>query len=103
MLTSEQIVEEAKAYSNFTAEQLSEMEGEALSEQLSLRLVAVEELKSSKKALAQSANELLRRVNADVLALNKEIRRRNAESAEERGCDGAQLILDALPNEAQVY
>ena len=75
----------------------------ALSEQLSLRLVAVEELKSSKKALAQSANELLRRVNADVLALNKEIRRRNAESANDRRDEGAQLILDALPNEAQVY
>ncbi|MDQ3233667.1 MAG: hypothetical protein M3Q07_17760 [Pseudobdellovibrionaceae bacterium] len=97
MLTFEQIAEEARAYANFTAEQLEGMDMEALHEQLSLRLVAVEELKSSKKAIVGSSNDLMKRVSSDVLAINQEIRRRNANAARERRAYRSDLTLDALP------
>lgn len=76
MLTFEQIAEEAKAYANITSEQLEGMDMGAMHEQLSLRLVALEEVTASKKAFTGSANDLLKRIRGDVLCLNQEIRGR---------------------------
>ncbi|MDQ3232265.1 MAG: hypothetical protein M3Q07_10625 [Pseudobdellovibrionaceae bacterium] len=96
MLTYDQIAEEARAYANFTTDQLEGLETEALHEQLSLRLVAVEELKASKKAIVGSSNDLMKRVSSDVLAINQEIRRRNANAARESRAYRSDLTLDAL-------
>jgi hypothetical protein len=102
-LTFDQIAEEAKAYSNLTSDQLDGMATETLHEQLSLRLVAEEEVSASKRALAGSANELLKRIRADVLCINREIRRRRAAQKEERA-QSETLNLEALPEplEAEV-
>jgi hypothetical protein len=95
-LTFDQIAEEAKAYSNLTSDQLDGMATETLHEQLSLRLVAEEEVGASKRALAGSANELLKRIRADVLCINREIRRRHAAQKEEK-TRSETLNLEALP------
>jgi hypothetical protein len=103
MLTFEQIAEEAKAYANITNEQLEEMDIGVLHEQLSLRLVAQEEVTASRKAFTGSANDLLKRIRGDVLCLNQEIRGRV-----QAGCDKAHEesrdfdVIDALPEPAGV-
>lgn len=102
MRSYDEIAQQAKAYANYTSDQLEEMDREMLSEQLSLRLVAVEELKSSKRAIAQSTNELLKRVNGDILAINREIRKRSVEASEERRSDRGEVIINALPEPAEL-
>jgi hypothetical protein len=102
MLTYEQITDQARAYANFTDEQLCDMETGTLHEHLSLRLVAVEELKASKRAIVSSTNELLKRVNGDALAINHQIRRRNALAEEERRATREELTLEVLPAPAEL-
>ncbi|MDQ3234536.1 MAG: hypothetical protein M3Q07_22255 [Pseudobdellovibrionaceae bacterium] len=98
MLTFEQIADEAKAYSNLTSDQLQEMGTDTLHEQLSLRLVAQEEVTGTKKSFVGSSNDLLKRIKGDVLCINQEIRRRHA-AAKDEGSQKREtvMILEALP------
>lgn len=96
MMTFDQIADEARAYANLTDDQLSAMGTGTLHEQMSLRLVALEEVTASKRALAGSANDLIKRIKGDILCMNQEIRRRHA--AEKEGRKGrVELVLEALP------
>jgi transcriptional antiterminator Rof (Rho-off) len=101
VLTFEQIAEEAKAYANITCDQLETMDLSVLHEQLSLRLVALEEVIASKKAFTGSANDLLKRIRGDILCLNQEIRGRvqaGRDKAHEESHDID--VIDALPEPA---
>ncbi len=97
MLTFEQIADEAKAYSNLISDQLQEMGSDTLHEQLSLRLVAQEEVTASRKYFAGSANDLLKRIKGDFLCINQEIRRRHAADKEKTSQGREARILEALP------
>ncbi len=92
MLTFEQITEEGKAYANITNEQLEGMGTTTLHDQLSLRLVAQEEVTASKKAFSSSANDLLKRIRGDILSLNREIRGRVQAERDPMGDEGPDVI-----------
>lgn len=96
VLTFEQITEEAKAYANITNDQLERMSTGALHEQLSLRLVAQEEVTASKKAFTGSANDLLKRIRGDILSLNQEIRGR-VQNERDSMSDEDLDVIDAEP------
>ncbi len=95
MLTYERIAEEARAYANLTNEQLDGMGTDTLHEQLSLRLVAQEEVTFSKKSFTGSANDLLKRIKSDIICINREIRRRHSAADEAEDVDSG-IIPDAL-------
>ncbi len=96
MLTFEQITEEGKAYANITNEQLDGMGITTLHDQLSLRLVAQEEVTASKKAFSSSANDLLKRIRGDILSLNQEIRGR-VQTERDSMSDEDLDVIDAEP------
>ncbi len=79
MLSIDQIQDSAKSYENIGQELLLAMENESLHEHLSLRLMALEELKASRKEISSAINSLRKKVNADLLNINQEIRRRAHE------------------------
>lgn len=77
------------------------MATDTLHEQLSLRLVAQEEVTLSKKSFTGSANDLLKRIRGDIICINKEIRRRHAAAGDQEHCPG-ELSLGELPPSTDV-
>jgi hypothetical protein len=96
MLSFEEIAEEAKAYANLTDEQIENMATADLHNHLSMRLVAQEEVTSSKKDFSRAAGDLLKRMRGDVICLNREIRKRFEAEKEARRAAKAKARADGV-------
>jgi phage host-nuclease inhibitor protein Gam len=95
MSTLEQIENESRAYSNLTTEELQELSTEDLQARISRLLIQLEEAEDSKKAISSAYGSLIKKMRADIRAINREVR----ERPERDGLDHVITIdnVQALP------
>ncbi|HYX36843.1 MAG TPA: hypothetical protein VE954_27360 [Oligoflexus sp.] len=80
MMTFDQIEDAAADYKSLSIDDLDGLETEALHQLLSQRVATECEVTVTKKSLMGSANDLLKKIRAEVQAINVEIQRRNERS-----------------------
>lgn len=76
-MTFDQIEDAAADYKSLSLDELDGLETEDLHQLLSQRVATECEVTTTKKSLMGSANDLLKKIKADVHAVNTEIQRRN--------------------------
>jgi hypothetical protein len=72
----EQIENESRAYSNMTTEELQDMSTEDLQARISRLLIQLEQAEDSKKAMSGAYGSLIKKIRADIRAINREVRER---------------------------
>ncbi|HYX35805.1 MAG TPA: hypothetical protein VE954_22125 [Oligoflexus sp.] len=95
MDTFEQIENESRAYSNLTTDELQEMSTEDLQARISHLLNQLEQAEDNKKAISGAYGSLIKKIRADIRAINREVR----ERPERDGLDHMMIIdnVQALP------
>ncbi len=82
MTAFEDIERESSNYANITSDELYEMELDDLQAQMSKALVQLEEAEDNRKAFSSAFGSLIKKIKADIRAMNREIRDRPGRDAE---------------------
>lgn len=73
----DEIQDESRAYTNLTMDELSEAETEELHERLSRLLNQLERNEDNKRLMASAYGTLIKKIKADIRAINRAIRDRS--------------------------
>jgi hypothetical protein len=82
MTAFEEIERESSAYASITSDELYEMDLDDLQARMSRALVQLEEAEDNRKAFSSAYGTLIKKIKADIRAMNREIRDRPGRDAE---------------------
>lgn len=84
MTAFEDIERESSNYANITSDELYEMGLDDLQARMSRALVQLEEAEDNRKAFSSAFGSLIKKIKADIRAMNRAIRDRPGRDAEHR-------------------